>query len=89
MKYVATEDWFFDFTPHDVGQYPQLCGINRTNIVIQKEHKMPVEECANMIIMAEACYAVDGDKQFLVENMDFQGLEFLIPRKRQLRRSRR
>ncbi len=34
------------------------------------DKQMPVEECANMIIMAEACYAVDGDKQFLVENID-------------------
>lgn len=64
MKYVATEDWFFDFTPHDVGQYPQLCGINRTNIVIQKEHKMPVEECGNVIILFAAIADAEGDASF-------------------------
>ncbi len=32
--------------------------------------QMPVEECANMIIMAEACYAYDKKSDFLKENMD-------------------
>ena len=32
--------------------------------------QMPVEECANMIIMAYACYDRDGDIDFLRENYD-------------------
>ena len=32
--------------------------------------QMPVEECANMIIMAYACYARDNDKDFLCDNYD-------------------
>ncbi len=34
------------------------------------EKQMPVEECANMIIMCEACYHKDGKKDFLAENAD-------------------
>jgi len=34
------------------------------------DKQMPVEECANMIIMCQACYAVDKKVDFIKENFD-------------------
>lgn len=38
--------------------------------VFKFESQMPIEECANMIIMCDACYERDNDKSFLKENYD-------------------
>lgn len=59
FRYAATDEWTFDFAPHDVGRYPhvngQVYGQNRI------ERQMPVEECGNMIIlMAALCDAQDN-----------------------------
>ncbi len=68
MNYAATDEWCFDFAPHDVGQYPllngQVYGVNRTTIVIDKETQMPVEECGNMIILFAAIADADNDASF-------------------------
>ncbi len=68
FRYARTEEWVYDFAPHDVGQYPlvngQVYGGNKL------EFQMPVEECGNMIVLCAALAEVENDVSFATENMD-------------------
>ena len=68
FRYAATDEWTFDFAPHDVGQYPlvngQVYGENKL------KYQMPVEECGNMIILVSAICEKDNDYSFAEENME-------------------
>jgi len=68
FRYARTEEWVYDFAPHDVGQYPlvngQVYGGNKL------EFQMPVEECGNMIVLCAALAEVENDVTFAAENMD-------------------
>ena len=73
MKYAATNEWIFDFAPHDVGQYPllngQVYGINRSTMTIKQELQMPVEECGNMIILFAAIADAEHDVSFAKQHI--------------------
>lgn len=75
-KYARSDEWIFDFAPHDAGQYPLVIGqaynVDRggEKPVLKEEGQMPVEECGNMIIMAAAALIADGDTSFVEENLD-------------------
>ncbi len=68
FRYASTQEWTFDFAPHDVGQYPlvngQVYGDNKL------KYQMPVEECGNMIILVSAICEKDNDYSFAEENME-------------------
>ncbi len=68
FKYSDTEEWTYDFAPHDVGQYPllngQVYGENKL------KYQMPVEECGNMIVLMAAICEKDNDYSFAEENME-------------------
>ncbi len=68
FRYARTDEWTYDFAPHDVGQYPlvngQVYGGNKL------EYQMPVEECGNMIVLCAALAEVEDDVTFAKENMD-------------------
>ena len=68
FRYASTQEWTFDFAPHDVGQYPlvngQVYGDNKL------KYQMPVEECGNMIILVSAICKKDNDYSFAEENME-------------------
>ncbi|MBE6768988.1 MAG: DUF4965 domain-containing protein [Ruminococcaceae bacterium] len=68
FRYARTDEWTYDFAPHDVGQYPlvngQVYGGNKL------EYQMPVEECGNMIVLCAALAEAEDDVTFAKENMD-------------------
>lgn len=76
MRYAASDEWCFDFAPHDVGQYPllngQFYGVKRENgnVDIDYNMQMPVEECGNMIILFAAICDADNDVSFAKEHID-------------------
>ncbi len=76
MRYAATEEWKFDYAPHDVGQYPllngQVYGVKRENgeVEIAEYWQMPVEECGNMIVLFAAICDAEGSTDFVLPYMD-------------------
>ncbi len=72
MDYCLSDEWCFDFAPHDVGQYPlvngQFYGVERPEnlkAIIDKDMQMPVEECGNMIILFAAICDADDSTAFV------------------------
>ncbi|WP_277679395.1 glutaminase domain-containing protein [Gracilibacillus dipsosauri] len=66
--YARSDEWPFDFAPHDVGTYPIANGqVYGENAV---ENQMPIEECGNIIIMMTAVCLAEGKTQFAEENWD-------------------
>jgi len=76
MKYAASDEWTFDFAPHDVGRYPNVYGqryyVSRNNgsVFIDPNGQMPVEECGNMIILFSAICDADNSTDFVLPYMD-------------------
>lgn len=66
FRYAESEDWKFDFAPHDVGCYPkangQVYGENKL------ENQMPIEECGNMLIMAASICIYEDNVSFAKEH---------------------
>ena len=75
MRYAASEEWKFDYAPHDVGQYPllngQAYGVTRKDgkVEISEYWQMPVEECGNMIILFAAICDADDSGDFALPYM--------------------
>lgn len=81
IKYAKSEDWPFDFTPHDVGRYPiangQVYGASpftpngdaqhRTYGDHVYEKQMPVEEAGNMLLCLAAVKKYSGGDQSLFD----------------------
>ena len=77
MKYAMSEEWTFDFAPHDEGLYPllngQFYGVERDEqgkATIKYDMQMPVEECGNMIILFELIADITGSLDFVAPYMD-------------------
>ena len=76
MRYAASEEWKFDYAPHDVGQYPllngQAYGVTRKDgkVEICEYWQMPVEECGNMIILFAAICDADDSGDFALPYME-------------------
>lgn len=73
-KFAASDEWQFDFAPHDVGQYPlvlgQVYGKNHEAEGKYKDYQMPVEECGNMLIMMANIALRDGNTEFFNEHSE-------------------
>ena len=69
FKYSASDDWKFDFAPHDVGTYPlvngQMYGVPESKTDEQfLSFQMPVEECGNMLIMMANIAILEQSTEF-------------------------
>jgi hypothetical protein len=66
LTYAATYHWPFRWAPHDLGIYPHANGHDYPADVDLNsvEDHMPVEESANMILMAAAIAKADGNADY-------------------------
>jgi Domain of unknown function (DUF4965)/Domain of unknown function (DUF1793)/Domain of unknown function (DUF5127)/Domain of unknown function (DUF4964) len=72
LTYAETYHWPFRWAPHDLGIYPQANGHDYPeNVDIKSvEGHMPVEESANMILMAAAIAVADGNANYAAQHWD-------------------
>ena len=72
-KFARSDAWPFDFSPHDVGQYP-LCDGQRYGLcedgTYDPNEQMPVEESGNFILSVAAICRAEGSNAFLEEVQD-------------------
>jgi hypothetical protein len=66
LTYAETYHWPFRWAPHDLGIYPHANGHDYpANVDLNSvEDHMPVEESANMILMAAAMAKADGNADY-------------------------
>lgn len=66
LTYAETYHWPFRWAPHDLGIYPQANGHDYpANVDLNSvEGHMPVEESANMLLMAAALAKADGNADY-------------------------
>ena len=66
LTYAGTYHWPFRWAPHDLGIYPHANGHDYpANVDLNSvEGHMPVEESANMILMAAAIAKADGNANY-------------------------
>ena len=72
-----SEDYGFDFAPHDAGRYPLVngqCygapGLDRSAGPLLLAKQMPVEECGNMLVMEAAVALATNSTEFANEHME-------------------
>ncbi|MEM6391387.1 MAG: DUF4965 domain-containing protein [Planctomycetota bacterium] len=65
LEYAGTDDWPFAFAPHDVGRYPRADGQfyrrDQETGLHPIEFQMPIEECANILVMTAAAIQANDD----------------------------
>ncbi len=67
-RYAASDEWIYDFAPHDVGRYPRLNGQHYCNNELK--YQMPIEECGNMLLMEAASAVASRDASFAAGHLD-------------------
>ena len=67
FRYAGSDEWAYDFAPHDVGQYPLLNG--QVYGKGKDTDHMPVEECGNMILMCAALAAATHDATYAANHL--------------------
>ena len=69
LAYAGTYHWPFRWAPHDLGIYPHANGHDypRNVDLNSVEGHMPVEESANMILMAAAIARVEGNANYAAQ----------------------
>lgn len=81
-RVARSDEWKFDFAPHDAGRFPIVDGqrYGLRDGVLLYEKQMPVEECGNMLVMEAAVAIAEGNADFAAEHMDIldQWVKYLI-----------
>ncbi len=71
-RFARSNEWEYDFAPHDVGQYPlcngQVYGLKDGKQTL--EMQMPVEECANFILCVAAVCVAENSLDFANDMAD-------------------
>lgn len=77
LHYAKSDAWTFEYAPHDEGCYPILNGQVYPN---GPAHRMPIEECGNMLVMAAATAIAGGSTAMFEENRDLfrQWADYLL-----------
>lgn len=74
FRYARTDDWPFEFAPHDVGTYPkangQVYGRDEETGEFALESQMPVEECGNILIVTAGVCLREDDPSFAKEHWE-------------------
>lgn len=74
FRYARSEEWPYDYAPHDVGTYPllngQAYGKWGESGAPKHDWQMPVEECGNILILMAAITEKEGSAAFAQEHMD-------------------
>jgi hypothetical protein len=70
LAYAETYHWPFHWAPHDLGIYPHANGHDYpANVDLNSvEGHMPIEESANMILMAAALAKIEGNADYAAKN---------------------
>lgn len=64
FRYAHSGVWYYDFAPHDAGQYPLVNGQVYGDMTCPV-NQMPVEECGNMLITVAAAALASGNTAFV------------------------
>lgn len=67
FKYADSDEWYYEFAPHDVGQYPLVNGQVSSDKTCP-EFQMPVEECGNMLITVTATTLASKNTKFAMQH---------------------
>lgn len=72
FEFAATDRWKFDYSPHDVGQYPLANGhwysTDMQTGEVDPNNQMPIEECGNMLLCTAAVCEALGSAQYAAKN---------------------
>jgi len=65
LLYASTTNWPHAYAPHDLGLYPRATGQEyRMAAKFDDTHRMPVEECGNMLLCLGALATAEGNADF-------------------------
>ena len=82
LRYARTDNWPYEFAPHDVGTYPKANGQTYRTVddELVLENQMPIEECGNMLITTAAVCLRTGESAFADDHWELltQWAEYLV-----------